>query len=628
MRVCAIVQARMSSSRFPGKMMATLRDRPVILHTLQAAARANSVDGVIMATSTDPSDDPLAELAEEMGFQVYRGSLERVCERVYEASDGYDAVVRITGDCPYTRPDVVDDCVAEFLHNDLDYVSNTLPPTYPDGQDVEVIRRTLLADNAGGEHVTTHVRSRLHEYKWANVENGIDYSGMSCAVDHPDDITSKGIRVKQRNDAMVEPFLEELDAIPRPKLTKQKKAMEKLRDVIPGGAQTFSKMPHRWGEGFGPMVMSHASGAKVIDLDGNVYIDYVLGLGPVTVGHHQLRPHCAASHSHPTMVEYELAEKLLGLYPGMDMVRFFKNGSDATAAAVRLARHITGKKRVVSYGYHGAQDWCCTEGPLSSGSIGSDIDHVDHISSVADAVNDRNDAAGAILEPANQQTMTPLEHQQLGDKCREKGTLLIYDEVVTWPRVGWGGCAEYYRTQPDLVCIGKGMANGAPISALLGKREHMERFTDIFYSTTFGGELGAMRTALECIDTLIEGDYPAMCRRKGNAIKTAYNETVDALHLGPVTECVGEPWWPIVTFRDAYRYTSQEYFTFFQQEVLRRGILFNGNHFFCLRHRDEHISHTTSAYKQCLILLRRALDYKILNRVTIGKTNTGGVRRA
>jgi glutamate-1-semialdehyde 2,1-aminomutase/spore coat polysaccharide biosynthesis protein SpsF len=620
-------------------MLAPLDGRPVIYHTLTNAAKAKIPLGVVLATSEDDSDNDLESFALSNGFACYRGSLDDVRQRIYDASEGHDYVVRITGDCPCIDPTLIDQCCQEALDYDLDYATNTLPPTYPDGYDVEVVRRELLESRFDhcspliSEHVTGFIRLNRSQYRCFNITSPMgDESRYSLTVDDPGDIeaietylTGGDMPVKGRNEGLVHTFVEYLDSLhPRPVLRQQVQQMERLRRVIPGGAQTFSKMPHRCSEGFGPMVYSYHTGTHLIDTDDNAYLDFILGLGPQILGSPEASTNeCPAL---PSIDEAELAELICDIYPGAEMCRFFKNGSDACAASVRLARHVTGRSVVISYGYHGCQDWCCTEGPLSSGSVGSNIVHEQNLTDVARSVDKR--CAAVIIEPANQQTMTPDEALRLRRACDEHGTLLIFDEVVTMPRIAMGGCAEYYGVTPDLACMGKGLGGGAPISVLAGKRRHMERFTDIFYSTTFGGELGAIRQTIDTIHLLRYHDYPRRCNRLGSYLKEWYNKAVANHDLTDVTECVGLDGWPIITFRDAYGYDALQYFSFFQQEVLRRGILYNGNHFFSMKHNEDHVVQAATTYNEALRLLRSALDYKILDRAIIGHVNTGGVRRA
>lgn len=196
MSTLAIVQARMTSTRFPGKVLAPLAGKPMVLRQLERIQRARTLDAVVVATSSDPSDDELAAVIERAGVPVVRGSLDDVLARFIAAIDvfGPDTVVRLTADCPLTSPAVIDLVVNAFRASDADYTSNTMTPTYPDGLDVEVVKAAVLrevasiaTDPAEREHVTLGVYRRHDHYRIENVTAERDLSSLRWTVDTPDD---------------------------------------------------------------------------------------------------------------------------------------------------------------------------------------------------------------------------------------------------------------------------------------------------------------------------------------------------------------------------------------------------------------------------------------------------------
>lgn len=195
--VTAIVQARMTSTRFPGKVLADLAGRPMILQQLARLESATSITSIVVATSVDPSDDELAKAVADAGYTVVRGSLDDVLSRFVTAMDAHpsDIVVRITADCPMLMPEVVDEVVARYRAVDADYVSNTLEPTFPDGVDVEVVRAAVLRDvssfaddAAEREHVTLGVYRRADRFRVENVARDVDLSDLRWTVDTPADL--------------------------------------------------------------------------------------------------------------------------------------------------------------------------------------------------------------------------------------------------------------------------------------------------------------------------------------------------------------------------------------------------------------------------------------------------------
>lgn len=196
MRTLAILQARVSSTRFPGKVLADLEGKPMIIQQFKRISRAENLDRIVVATSMDSTDDLLTEILESNGVDVVRGDLENVLARFIKVIDIYEPeiVVRLTGDCPLTSPSVIDTVVSRFHESGADYVSNTLTPTYPDGLDVEVVRAEVLRQVAAStqdpsetEHVTLGVYRKPDLYRVMNVSGEHDLSSLRWTVDSPED---------------------------------------------------------------------------------------------------------------------------------------------------------------------------------------------------------------------------------------------------------------------------------------------------------------------------------------------------------------------------------------------------------------------------------------------------------
>ena len=197
MSTLAILQARVSSTRLPGKVLAPILGEPMIARQVERIGRSSRIDDLVIATSSDPSDDPLAAWAEAEGITVYRGSLDDVLGRFVGVIAAYapDTVVRLTADCPLASPSVIDAVIDHFTASDVDYCSNTLTPTFPDGLDVEVVRARVLTeiaeistDPAEREHVTLGVYRRPEQFTLANYAGDTDLSKLRWTVDTADDL--------------------------------------------------------------------------------------------------------------------------------------------------------------------------------------------------------------------------------------------------------------------------------------------------------------------------------------------------------------------------------------------------------------------------------------------------------
>ena len=307
---------------------------------------------------------------------------------------------------------------------------------------------------------------------------------------------------------------------------------DRALSVLAGGVNSSvrASMPY-------PFFVEDGDGAHVIDADGNRYLDYVMGYGPLLYGHDLPEPVEAAVQSHassgpmygaPTEVEVDLAEFVARHVPSVEMLRFVNSGTEATVSAVRLARAYTGRDKIVVMqgGYHGAQESTLVEGgpdgaaPSSPGIPDSFAEHTipvpfNDADTVADVFEAHGDEIAAVLtEPilGNMGVVMPVDgfHETLRELCDEYGSLLIFDEVITGFRVGGLGCAQSeFGVTPDLTTLGKIVGGGFPVGAIGGRAEIVERFTpggDVFQSGTFSGHPVTMAAGLETLRYAAEND--------------------------------------------------------------------------------------------------------------------------
>src|SRR2546426_4552885 len=278
--------------------------------------------------------------------------------------------------------------------------------------------------------------------------------------------------------------------------------LERALKTIPLGSQTFSKSKSSYPQGVSPYFIARGIGSHVWDVDGNEYIDFINGLAAVTLGYNdpdvtkavreQLEVGVIFSLPHP--IEMQVAEKIVEMVPCAEMVRFGKNGSDATAGAVRLARAFTSRDHVAVCGYHGWQDWYIGSTSRNRGVPQSvrDLTHsflyndLDSLRSIFKQWQDR--LAAVIMEPMNLVEPENGFLENLKELTHAHGALLIFDETITGFRFAKGGAQEYFGVTPDLATFGKGMANGYPLAAVAGRAEFMHLMEEVFFSFTFGGE--------------------------------------------------------------------------------------------------------------------------------------------
>lgn len=399
------------------------------------------------------------------------------------------------------------------------------------------------------------------------------------------------------------------------KFDKSRALLKRALAVTPVGAQTFSKS-HRYLSGdCTPYFIDHGKGAYVWDVDGNKFTDFILGLGPITVGYNDPEVNEAVKEqlgrgilfSQSAVKEVELAEKLVEVIPCAEMVRFVKNGGDATTAAVRLARAATGRDIIAVCGYHGMHDWYIASTTLNCGIPDATVAltktfEYNNITSLEKLFNEfPKQIAGVILEPA--QSCGPEDDflEKVKTLCENNDTVLIFDEVVSGFRIALGGAQEYYGVIPDLAAIGKGMGNGMPVSAVVGKKELLQQIDDgIFISTTFGGEALSLAGALKTIEILGRPDSFKHIWKISTKLMKESNRLAQEKGLEDVVSMWGLAPHSGFMFKDFKSLQAVDFLSVFQQRLLRNGILSVGINNFCLAHTEEDIDRHISAVDQAL----------------------------
>jgi glutamate-1-semialdehyde 2,1-aminomutase/spore coat polysaccharide biosynthesis protein SpsF len=662
--VVAIVQARMGSTRLPGKTLADVSGQPLLARVLSQLSGARELDEIVVATTVEASDAPVAELTTALGYRAVRGDTDDVLGRFLLASElsGAEVVVRLTGDCPLHSPDTIDDVVRGFLSQQADYASNTDPYSRPDGQDVEVFTFAALARAAAAalpgpdrEHVTPWIR-RESSLRRINVTHGeVGGTVPRWTVDEPDDL--RFVRdVWQRLDALGRgPFSYEVimkavtdsvvpegaamvnegyyrsvfQAAPAERaaalpITKSEEWLARSEKVIPGGAQTYSKSWRQHIRGVSPVFLERGAGARVWDVDGNEYVDLIQGLLPNILGYahpevnaayyEQAQRGHSFSLAHP--LEVELAERLTRLIPCAEKVRFGKNGSDATAGAVRVARAFTGRDRVAVCGYHGWQDWfigttSCSAGvPDAVASLAHPFPYNDPAALDRLLSQFKGEFAAVIMEPVNFFWPADGYLQQVKETAHRHGTLLIFDEICTGFHLGLGGAQKMFGVTPDLAAFGKAMGNGYPISCIVGRRDVMEVFNQAFVSFTFAGDVAAMAAASRVLDFLEDGSAYERIAAAGRRLMDGARTMIALAGLEGRVTLTGHPHWPLIRFAGADGAGADDPVAkaLWMQEMTRRGVLILATHNICAALDESAVDVVLKAYASAFKVVRKAID--------------------
>ena len=407
---------------------------------------------------------------------------------------------------------------------------------------------------------------------------------------------------------------------------RSEKMLDRALRTIPLGTQTFSKSYTQYPRGVSPLFVERGDGSRIWDVDGNEYIDFSNSLAAVTLGYsdpdvteavnRQLARGVTFTLPHP--VEFACAERIVDMVPCAEMVRFGKNGSDATAGAVRLARAYTGRNRIMVCGYHGWQDWYIGSTSRDRGvpRAVSDLTHPVPYNDL-DAVlglfrSHPGEFAALIVEPMNLVWPRPGYLNELKELVHAEGALLVFDEVVTGFRFAPGGAQELFGVTPDLATLGKGLANGFPLSAVVGRRDVMRLMEEVFFSFTMGGETLSLAAAIATMKKVREHGVPARLAELGTILLSGLEGLIVEHDLQDLVSVAGHPSWSFIVLNDSGGYSSFEIKTLFLQEMFARGILTTGSHNVTFSHSEADIDRLLGIYDEVLPLLSAVIKERRL----------------
>jgi glutamate-1-semialdehyde 2,1-aminomutase len=412
--------------------------------------------------------------------------------------------------------------------------------------------------------------------------------------------------------------------------SKSRALQPKAHNLIPGGAHTYAKGDDQYPEQ-APAFMAHGKGCHVWDLDGNEFIEYGMGLRTVTLGH-AFEPVVEAAYrqmqlginfTRPTKIEVDLAEAMLEVIDGADMVKFAKNGSDVTTAAVKLARAYTERNLIAICGdqpFFSTDDWFIGATEMNAGVPQAITDmtlkfRYNNLESLRDLFDQYPDRiACVVMEPEAATPPAPGYLSQVKEICEERGAVLIFDEMITGFRWHLGGAQKFHGVVPHLSTFGKAMGNGFAISALAGKREIMrlgglehDQPRVFLLSTTHGAETHALAASLETLRVYRERKVVEVLWRQGERLRALLNQSIAENRLEGFFELMGRPCNLVFATCDQEGNRSQAFRTLFMQELIRRGVV-APSFVVSFSHTDADIEQTADAVYEALVVYRKALD--------------------
>jgi glutamate-1-semialdehyde 2,1-aminomutase len=675
MKIVAIVQARMGSTRLPGKMMEAIGDQPMIQVVLSRLSKSKKIDQIVVATSKNTNNNKLVKFLDKKKYLVYQGSEKNVLQRYYQAANEVkaDIIVRITGDCPLTDPHLVDQCIEKYQSSDLDYLSNVEPASFPDGLDIEVFSfeslskaNNLATSDFDKEHVTPFIRN-LKTNAVGSISCPVDYSNCRWSVDEPEDLElvrkifkffSPNIyfswqKVIDLNEKFPEIFIinRHIKNNEGSIMGTGQKLYKRAKRIIPGGGMLLSKRPEMFLPDSWPSYFSKSKGCRVNDLDGIEYIDMsIMGVGTniLGYGHPEVDEAVLKTVKDGNMSTFNcpeevyLAEKLVEIHPWSDMVRFARSGGEINSVAIRIARAATGKDKIAICGYHGWHDWYLSsnlhndknlDGHLLPGLQPSGVPRALKGTSLPFNYNDIEDLEQLIKKNPGDIAAIKMEVsrndmpkdgylQKVRDLATENKIVLIFDECTSGFRETFGGLHKKYNVEPDISIFGKALGNGYAISACIGKKEFMEAAQKTFISSTFWTERIGPSAALKTLEIMERDKTWNKITKTGKTIRSKWESLSKKYNLE--IETWGLPAIGGFTFKSK---DTLLYKTLITQEMLKKGYLASNSVYVCIDHNQEILENYFSELEPIFEIINECENGKNINTLLQGPVCHAGFKR-
>jgi glutamate-1-semialdehyde 2,1-aminomutase len=675
MKIVALVQARMGSTRLPGKVLKQIVGKPMIELLLVRLSQSIDLDEIVVVTSKEGQNDQLQSVVESLGYQCTRGSEKDVLGRFYASAKAIDAdvVVRITGDCPLVDPSLVDECIQNYKNSNVDYFSNIDPATYPDGLDIEVMSFASLerANNETNsefdrEHVTPYIRNSDIFLK-ASINYTEDLSNQRWSVDEPEDLTVVTNVFEYFSPNLFFGWQQVLELRnKKPELFQAnqqiknnegaimgtgQKLYKRAKRVIPGGTMLLSKRPEMFLPEKWPSYFSKSKGCKVWDLDGKEYIDMsIMGIGTniLGYGHPEVDEAIIKTIKDGNMStlncpeEVFLAEKLVEMHPWADMVRFARAGGEINSIAIRIARASTGKDKIAICGYHGWHDWYLStnlngdkdlDGYLLPGLQPNGVPrgltgttlpfNYNDIEQLEQLIKDNYGEIAAIkMEVSRNEGPKDNYLQKVRSLATDNNIILIFDECTSGFRETFGGLHKKYDVEPDMAIFAKALGNGYAISACIGKQEFMQAAQQTFISSTFWTERVGPTAALKTLEVMEREKSWDQITKIGNNISNQWKLLAEKYNVSIST-------WGLPAL-SGYTFDSPnalEYKTFITQEMLKKGFLAANSVYACTEHTQGILDGYFSALDPIFATIKACEEGQDINSLLEGPICHSGFSR-
>jgi glutamate-1-semialdehyde 2,1-aminomutase len=660
MKIVAIIQARMSSSRLPGKVMMEVNNAPLINLLVKRLRKSKILDQVVVASTTSQEDNILVKNLKKNNILYFRGSENDVLGRYFLAAKKFSAkiIVRITSDCPLADPELIDEALEIFLAKRLNFLSNNYPPTFPDGMDIEIFDFNTLKD-ANSKAVKVHDREHVtpfmlksRKYKKYNIRHKTDLSKYRWTVDELVDYQMikkifnsfqniyfgwQEILSLEKNDKSF--FISNMH-ISRNEghfMGKGQKLWKRAKTVIPGGNMLLSKRSEMFIPNIWPSYFTKTKDFYVWDLDNNKYADVgMMGVGTNILGYSNkdvdsaviniVRNGNLSTLNCPE--EVFLAEKLVDMHPWAGSVKFTRSGGEANALAIRIGRAASGKDNVAFCGYHGWHDWYLSANIKTTKNLESHLlnglepngvpknlkntvfpfeyNNFEQLESLI-----KNNNIGVIKMEVSRNIRPKNSFLQ---KIRKIATLnkivLIFDECTSGFRETFGGLHLKYKVEPDIAVFGKTLGNGYAINAIVGRSEVMEAAQTTFISSTFWTERIGPAAALKTLEIMEKSKSWEVVTSKGEYMVLKIKELGKKHNLklsvfglpSMLNYKIDHPKWLFIK-------------TFISIEMLKRNILATNIINMSIKHHERILNKYLEHLDECFYIIKQYIDKDEVERL-------------
>ncbi|NBY01933.1 MAG: aminotransferase class III-fold pyridoxal phosphate-dependent enzyme [Planctomycetes bacterium] len=425
-----------------------------------------------------------------------------------------------------------------------------------------------------------------------------------------------------------------MDKIIKPtRVPRSMQLYERAMQLIPGGTQLISRRPNRVAYGVSPVYASHAKGARFWDVDGFEYIDWISGIGSILLGYAdpvvddavQKQISLGTTYSVNHELEVQLAEELCRSIPCAEMVRYAKCGGEACAMAVRIARGVTGRDKILFCGYHGWHDWYIAANLSEEASLNSHLFpgiepigvptglagtalpfSYGNLPELSDLLEKNKGQVAAIIMEPLRSTMPPVGYLAgVQNLCKEYGAVFIMDEITAGIRYSTGGAQQYLGVTPDMAVFAKSISNGYPMGMVVGKREFMEPAGRMFISSTYWSDTIGLRAALTTMNEVRLRGVPLQLQKFGAELKSRL--TIVANEVGINVDCIGNDVMPMLQFNVNDQILKNQVVTLYIQEMAKRGCHGYASFYLNAAQGESELGQTLQAAKESFIIIRDGL---------------------